>query len=294
MLGYGGGLVGGDSIDVTCSIDAGACGASVWTAADCQRVSAATDTWCSMLTHRIMCAVIAQLFCARRRRPRCFKATASADCVTQTFSFDLAAQATLALLPDPITCFERAKYRQKQVVRLEKGASLVLVDWLTSGRKRNFLSSGSINEKRTEIHEHWDFDEYDSQTDVYLDGTIVLSDRVRLCDDEPTALRKRMQGAHVLGVMVVLGPQMKRISDRLLELSQRKRLHHAKDITPQGRLASDTDFPGVLSSASALGDTGGVIARFIADDAETAMMYMRSILAPLEEGLGFKPFQENR
>ncbi|KAJ0405268.1 hypothetical protein ATCC90586_009775 [Pythium insidiosum] len=259
MLGYGGGLVGGDAVDMDCSIDADAC-----------------VVLCTQATTKV------------------FKATASADCVKQQFSFELGPLSTLALLPDPITCFERAKYQQKQVFRLRKDSSLVLVDWLTSGRKRNFLSTGCLQENRTEVHEHWDFEEYDSRLEVSIDGEVVLTDRTRLCDDEPTKLRRRMQGAHVLGVMVVLGPKMKVLTDRVLQLSRRKRLHHASDITPQGRLSSDTDFPGVLASASPLGETGGAITRFIAEDAETAMMFMRSTLASLEDELGFKPFQENR
>ena len=52
----------------------------------------------------------------------------------QSFRATVAAGATLALLPDPYTCFRGADYRQLQAVEVERGGSLVLVDWFTSGR----------------------------------------------------------------------------------------------------------------------------------------------------------------
>ena len=43
--------------------------------------------------------------------------------------------ATLYLLPDPVTCFKRASCNQLQTFHLEDGASFVVLDSLTSGRK---------------------------------------------------------------------------------------------------------------------------------------------------------------
>jgi hypothetical protein len=102
-----------------------------------------------------------------------------------------------------------------------------------------------------------------------------------------------MRGTHVLGLVVVLGPRVTPITTRVLEQSQRKKLHHAQEITPQGRLASPGDFAGVISSASPLG-TDGVIVRFCADDTERAVAYMKDLLAPLQELIGHTPYQENR
>ena len=43
--------------------------------------------------------------------------------------------ALLAVLPDPVVCFAASAYRQSQRLRLDRGAGLVLVDWLSSGRR---------------------------------------------------------------------------------------------------------------------------------------------------------------
>lgn len=234
--------------------------------------------------------------------------------VTQSFGLVVGAGATLAFLPDPVTCFERARYRQTQSFRLAKDANLVFVDWLTSGRKRNYLTTGTILESRKEILEHWDFDEYDNTAEIFVDGERLLTDRVRLAgaihchcgccscvqthpalclaDDEEVKLRERMQGMHVLGLMVVVGAKLQTITDLLLAFSSRKRLHNACDITPQGRLATQNDFPGVIASASPFGD--GVIARFCGEDAEVAMHFVKTMLAPLRDAIGFSPYQENR
>lgn len=108
-----------------------------------------------------------------------FKAEGS-EHVAQAFDLSVAAGATLAFLPDPVTCFERARYRQTQAFRLEKGSNLVFVDWLTSGRKRNYLTTGAVLESRMETLEHWDFDEYDSTAEIFMGGERLLTDRVRL------------------------------------------------------------------------------------------------------------------
>jgi urease accessory protein len=125
-----------------------------------------------------------------------FKSEGS-DCVTQSFDLTVGAGATLAFLPDPVTCFERARYHQTQAFRLAKGANLVFVDWLTSGRKRNYLTTGAVLESRKEILEHWDFDEYDNTAEIFVDGERLLTDRVHLAGAVPADIvdvRTRRQG----------------------------------------------------------------------------------------------------
>lgn len=114
-----------------------------------------------------------------------------------------------------------------------------------------------------------------------------------LTDEEDASLRQRMYGTHVLGLLVVVGDRLKVITDLLLDLSTRKLLHNAQEITPQGRLPSQNEFPGVIASASPLG-SNGVIVRFCGETTEGAMHYMKTVLASLHELVGFAPFQENR
>eukprot|EP00644_Phytophthora_capsici_P011072 jgi/Phyca11/506147/fgenesh2_kg.PHYCAscaffold_18_\ len=258
ILGYGGGLVGGDSVVVDCELG--------------PNTSVVLGT---------------------QATTKVFKAEDEGQFVSQTFSLKVARNAALAFLPDPVTCFEHAKYRQSQVFHLEEDANLVFVDWLTSGRKRNYLATGSIHDNRTETLEHWDFSEYDTTSEVFVGGERLLTDRVRLADEEDVDIRQRMHGMHVLGLMVIVGPKLKTIMDKLLELSTRKKLHNARDITPQGRLAAANIFPGVIASASSL-ESNSVIVRFCGQDAESAMSYVKAMLEPLREIIGFTPYQENR
>uniref|UniRef100_M4BNI9 Urease accessory protein UreD n=1 Tax=Hyaloperonospora arabidopsidis (strain Emoy2) TaxID=559515 RepID=M4BNI9_HYAAE len=242
ILGYGGGLVGGDSIAVQCEVGPGT-------------------------------AVVL----GTQATTKVFKAVEKSQFVSQTFSFSLASKATLAFLPDPVTCFEDAKYRQTQVFHLEMDANLVFVDWLTSGRKRNYLATGSTCDNRKETLEHWKFDKYDTMSEIFIGGERLVTDHVCLADDENVSLPQRMYGMHVLGLMVVAGSKVKNIMENLLGLSVRKKLHNAREITPHGRLATANMFPNVIASTSALGPNAVI-----------------AMLTPLKESIGFAPYQENR
>lgn len=60
------------------------------------------------------------------------------------------------MIPDPVTCFSTARYSQKQIFRVVLDSSLVIVDWITSGR----YESG----------EKWDFELYRSTNHIFLEG----------------------------------------------------------------------------------------------------------------------------
>lgn len=62
----------------------------------------------------------------------------------------------MAVIPDPVTCFSTARYSQKQVFRVTPDSSLLIVDWLTSGRHEN--------------GEKWDFEFYKSTNNIFLEG----------------------------------------------------------------------------------------------------------------------------
>ena len=78
----------------------------------------------------------------------------------------VAAGGALYLLPDPVTCFRDAAYRQVQTFRLAHGASAALLDWYTSGRRA--------------LGEEWAFSRYYSVNEVFVDGTRSARDVVLL------------------------------------------------------------------------------------------------------------------
>lgn len=81
---------------------------------------------------------------------------------SQKLTFTIAANSALFLLPDPVTCFRSSSYTQTQIFHLHSEATIVVLDWLTSGRK----STG----------ENWVFSRYFSGNEVWVDGKVVAKD----------------------------------------------------------------------------------------------------------------------
>ncbi|HKY21378.1 MAG TPA: urease accessory protein UreD [Vicinamibacterales bacterium] len=94
----GGGFVGGDEIQMTVEVEAGA--------------RALLSTQASTKVYRSL-------------RPASQKMSATVD-----------AGALLVVMPDPIVCFTSADFLQTQDYALHADANLVVVDWMTSGRHR--------------------------------------------------------------------------------------------------------------------------------------------------------------
>jgi urease accessory protein len=110
----------------------------------------------------------------------------------QTLNVSLGDGATCIIAPHPVTCFAHARFVQRQRVEMAAGSSVVLIDWLTSGRH----ASG----------ERWAFDRYDSRTDIFVDRRHVVRDALRLStDDGPIDSPHRTGGFDCFAYAVVLG-----------------------------------------------------------------------------------------
>jgi urease accessory protein len=96
----------------------------------------------------------------------------------------------LIVAPDPVVCFAGARYRQSQTVQLEPDAGLVLVDWVTSGRR--------------EAGERWRFEEYVAHTEIEADGRRALYDTVSLRAAHGE-LESRLGRFDVLALVVMAG-----------------------------------------------------------------------------------------
>ncbi|CAM6044089.1 unnamed protein product [Sphagnum compactum] len=84
-----------------------------------------------------------------------YKPRMPGDMAQQLLRARVAENGFLALLPHPITCFRASRYVQLQEFVLALDASLLLVDWFTSGR----IDSG----------ETWEFELYRSTNHVFLE-----------------------------------------------------------------------------------------------------------------------------
>jgi urease accessory protein len=165
----------------------------------------------------------------------------------------------LALLPDPVVCFAASRYRQRQRVRLEDGAGLVMVDWMSSGRH----GAG----------ERWRFDGYASRLEVERDGRLVMLDAVSL-DAESGELDARMGRFNVLCALALIGDRARDCVTLALSLAA------SLPVEKGGRL---------LTGASPIGADGCVV-RFAGVTVEDVAPAVRRYLAALPVMLGDDPW----
>ena len=111
-------------------------------------------------------------------------------------------QALLVAVPDPVVCFADSRFSQRQEFELAGSASLVVVDWVTSGRR--------------ESGERWSFAHYASRLIARLDRTLVVHDAVALRREDGD-LAARMGRFDVLASVFVLGTPLLRHAASLVE-----------------------------------------------------------------------------
>ena len=168
--------------------------------------------------------------------------------------------ALLVLAPDAVTCFAGASYQQQQRIDLEPGSSLVVVDWLTSGRRAR--------------GECWSFSGFQSRLDVYLGPEHLLADSLRLDpNDGPLQAPHRLGRFHCLATVVVIGEPLREAIDRLLE-------QHA-------RQPIQCNAP-LIDAASQI--RHGAILRILGTTTEQVACYQRDKLCFLTKFLGDTPW----
>jgi urease accessory protein len=178
---------------------------------------------------------------------RCFLTTQSSTKVysnptrrpcNQIIHATLAAGSQLVLAPDPVQAFAGSSYSQSQQFDLEPGSSLVLVDWLCSGR----LARG----------ERWAFSRFESRIEVFSNSERILLDSLLLDPSDG-----RLDGQHRLGrfnclaLILVLGESLRNAAVRMLERAAEY------PVTPKSSL---------LCSASPV--HGGVLLRLVGERVE--------------------------
>ena len=213
----GGGFVGGDDIQLHANVEAGA--------------RALLTTQASTKVYR-----------SPRRSRQILNATVDAD-------------ALLAVVPDPIVCFADADFIQTQRYDLHADASLVMVDWITSGRH----GSG----------ERWAFSRYESRFDIRRDSSRIFLDAIVL---EPNidSVIERMTQFDVLMTTVITGPLVAdAAADIVSRISQ----------VPIERRAD------VVVSAATLRDAGAFV-RIAGTSVEQVGQTLRACLAFLSPLLG--------
>lgn len=165
----------------------------------------------------------------------------------------------LAVLPDPVVCFTASTYRQTQRVELGAGAGLVLVDWLSSGRR----AAG----------ERWRFDRYASRLAVHQDGRLVMLDALSL-DPAEGNLERRLGRFNVVCLIAIVGPPVRAYAAHALARTA------SVPVVKRAR---------VIVGASAVGETGCLV-RIAAVSFEEAAAATREYLRFVPSLLGDDPW----
>ena len=161
---HGGGLVDDDDIRMSVNVDSGAC-----------------------------------LFLSTQASTKVYR---SPHGTAVTMAAEIEQDGLLVLAPDPVVCFAQARYHQLQKFDLADEAGLVLVDWLSSGRR--------------ESGERWAFDTWVSQTEVRLCGQLIIHDTQALRASDG-ALAERLGQYDVIAAVLVLGAPLKKQATRILD-----------------------------------------------------------------------------
>ncbi|KAG8873948.1 hypothetical protein FRB97_006336 [Tulasnella sp. 331] len=197
---------------------------------------------------------------------------------TQRLHTHIAPGGFLLLLPDPITCFAGASYSQTQTFIMKHGASLVLLDWYTSGR----MSRG----------EAWAFQRYRSTNEVWVDYPATVEngksrDRRRvardalLLEEGDTAvypmklrtLKDRMGPFACYATLHLLGPSVQKV------IASIQREFETIRVFQQSK--RDT----LIWSYSSLEDGGGIV-RVAGEETELVKVWLKRMLSSLESVIG--------
>ena len=213
----GGGLVGGDEIQLRADVTAGA--------------RALLTTQASTKVYR------------SQRRSR------------QSLTATVESGALLAVVPDPIVCFADADFIQTQRYDLHADASLVMVDWMTSGRH----AAG----------ERWAFSRYESRFDIRRGSQRVFFDGLVL-EPDIDAVAARMGRFDVLLTAIISGPLVAGAATDVVNRLSEVPIARGADL--------------VMSSAT-LRD-GGALLRMAGTSVEQIARTLRSYLAFLSRLVG--------
>jgi urease accessory protein len=172
---------------------------------------------------------------------------------------DIEPSGLLVSVPDPVVCFAASRYRQTQRLDVAEGAGLVLVDWLSSGRR----TSG----------ERWQFEEYVSRTIVRHRGRLVLHDATALRSSD-SDLATRIGRFDVLASMVIVGETLQDDAMSIVASVSQQPIVRRSDL---------------LISAAPLGESGCVV-RIAGRSVEQVGRRLRQLLGFVPPLLGDDPW----
>ncbi|TRM66433.1 UreD urease accessory protein-domain-containing protein [Schizophyllum amplum] len=247
VLSYGGGLVGGDRVSLSVAV---------------QR-----DAVLVMLSQGST-----KVFKARPgQRLAKVQTDAHSSVTVQAFTFTVSDRSCVFLLPDPVTCFRAASYNQIQTFRLARDASLVVLDWITSGRKT--------------LGEDWLFARYYSVNEIFVEGRRVARDAMLLEEtpEDPRVpartLAQRLAPYSCYAMLLLFGPATREVVQDLQE--QYAKIAVFKTAAPED----------LLWSLSSIDGGNGAVVRVAGKETEAVKIWLKDALRKLETVVGPDVYQ---
>lgn len=256
LLSYGGGLVGGDRVNLTIRVHHGA------------RLSVVTQG-----------------------HTKVFKSASPSIVTSQSMHVHIEDDAGLCLLPDPVQPFEDSVYAQTQIFKASPRASLCLLDWVTQGRTARGEDWSFV--KWMGRNEVWLCGTEESAKDrLLVRDTVILSAEDSAALGRP--LRDTMHSMSVCGTLILRGDMVEALSTFFLtEFAAVPRIggrdfRSSEAQEEENRQKSDFDQwrsrridterkQGILWSAARI--RGCVIVKFGASTVESGREWIGSMLA---------------
>ncbi|BEI82959.1 hypothetical protein CcaverHIS002_0308270 [Cutaneotrichosporon cavernicola] len=268
-LAYGGGLVAGDCVQLSCTVDAGQ--------VLVMRTQGSTKVYKHRRGLRPAAHGISPALAAAVRRGE------EAPAVRQRLHVTLGTGATFILLPDALSPFRGSRYVQAQRVCLppDGSGSVLLLDWINSGRgdrpvgrpelrpwAERFTNGENPKSRWTDAaaqdaaqatsdwgkaeEEYWAMGYYASTNELIVGNHILARERMVLDNAGHTGhslspAASRLAPYHVYATVLVHGPEFARVRAHLEALA---------DATSQFQVPRP---PGLLWSYSPLNDVCGII-----------------------------------
>jgi urease accessory protein len=169
-------------------------------------------------------------------------------------------EALLVAAPDPVVCFAGAQYRQVLQFDLTHRASLVVVDWVTCGRRTR--------------GERWMFEEYRSELVVRVGANAIVHDTLALRASDGD-LRRRLGRFNVLAVVLLAGAPLRQQAAAVMERASAESVVRRAD---------------QIAAATPLGESGALL-RIAGTSFEQVSHAVREYLAFLPAMLGDSPWE---
>ena len=317
IVGYGGGLVSGDSVDLDVDVGSG-CTLVVLT-------QGSTKVFKTRSTNPTR-GVSTASFSAPRARADAEAASDQATTVgegmtRQGFRFLVRKNSTLVLLPDPVTCFASARYDQTQRfdLRCRTSSSAIVLDWITPGRtavppaplnprtKLNHLDANTAvsstlttsgngamlkDYSTPQRHpERWAFHLYRSRNELRIASNVIARDVLLLAQQprdtfvdpatglEFTELARRNHPYGCYATLLLAGPDAAAIVTALRDEFEAIQQRPTTALAPEDVLWS-------LSRLEEASADGACVVRIAAVDAQSVRRWLHKRLSSLEAVIG--------